>query len=293
MRTNFLSLIMLGCVCVAIHAEDSSAIFWPGTVQPWRSTDLYGKDIAYVTAVLHDIGDHVAKGELLGRLENPELISRWDQAKSQLLQAQAHVQVAQGQVGAAEAEVKLKEVSLNRIKNLVGSEAATAQSLDEAQAGRDVATAHLDQSRAEEYAAQKAVEVAMAEVSRIDQLLSYDAIRAPYSGVITRRWVNIGDLVTAAGGLHSTPLWNIQEQDRLRIVCYVPEKDIDFVHRGAIVQIEGPHGLKRQARISRSSRRINENNRGIRIEIDLPNVDHFLVVGSYVRVIPTMKTPKM
>ncbi len=292
MPINRLFLITFIVISARIHADGPAGLFWPATVQAFYSTDLYGKDVAYVTAVYHDIGDHVEKGELLARLENPELLSRMDQAKYLLAQAEANVRVAHSHFGAAEAELKLKQVSLQRLLHLFSSDATTAQSRDEAQASMNVAEARLDQTKAEENAAMHAVEASQAELARLQKLLNYDEIRAPYRGVITRRWVNPGDLVTAGGGLHSTPLWNIQVQDRLRIVCYVPEKDLYQVHRGDNVLILGPEGLQRMAQISRLGNRINEDNRSMRVEIDVINKRQAYVVGAYVRIVPVLKVSK-
>src|SRR5262249_56061082 len=102
-------------------------------------------------------------------------------------------------------------------------------SLDVAEARIGSADADLAAARANAAVARAQVDVAASEVRRTETLLQYTQIRAPFDGIITRRLVNPDDLVQAAAGARSAPLFTCQQIDTVRGYCDVPETNVPAI----------------------------------------------------------------
>src|SRR6201998_2483926 len=139
----------------------------PSTLQAYVESPIYARTSGYLKKWYHDIGSHVQQGELLVEIETPEV----DQ---QLLQARADL-------GTMQANLKLSEITARRYEDLIKTDGVSKQEVDNA---------------AGDYAAKIAtVASAEANVRRLEELESFKHIYAPFSGVITRRNVDIGTLV--------------------------------------------------------------------------------------------------
>jgi HlyD family secretion protein len=125
-------------------------------------------------------------------------------------------------------------------------------------------------------------EVAQADARRLQALLSYTKIRAPYDGVVTRRWINTGDFLQPNGGKDSC-VFTVVRLSPVRIVIDVPEADADLVKEKAkvdlIVQALGDKQLS--GVVARTSYAVAPGSRTLRTEIDLPNPDSRLRPGMY------------
>ena len=130
------------------------------------------------------------------------------------------------------------------------------------------------------------VNLATATVERIETLLAYAQIVAPFDGVVARRLVNRGDLVQAATSTRTKPLFTVQRIDTIRVFCDVPENDVPHLHLGdsAIVKPYGFEGKPFVGSVTRFSLRLNPETRNMRTEIDLPNPEQWLYPGMYAEV---------
>jgi RND family efflux transporter MFP subunit len=239
-----------------------------------------------------------------------------DQAESE--QAQAEAAVAESRAGITSAEAKLTEVKaairrteadvarwqaeFARIAQLVRESAVTGSLRDEtqskleaAQAARDEVTAqvrsaeaavaesraHLVKAEADVKAAASRVEVAEAEARRVESLLGYARIDAPFDGVITRRGIDTGHL-TVPGG-QDDPLFVLERVDHVTVSVGVPEADAPLVGRGdtAVIRLPTLGGRAYEGKVTRTSYSLDAATRTLRAEIDLPNPDDLLRPGLY------------
>jgi multidrug efflux pump subunit AcrA (membrane-fusion protein) len=266
-------------------SPEATAVIVPATVQAFFATDLYAKDSGYISQVGNDIGDHVRKGQVLAVIEDPELQAQFDRAQAAVLQAKAALNVAERQVGSMQADLVLQQVTLKRQKELFAGKAATAQSLDEAQSKESVSKANLETEKAKILLADANVRAANAEVERLQALLHYDKVVAPFDGVVTRRLVNPGDLVQAATATRTTPLFTVQDLDLVRVFADVPEANAAGIQRGQAAEIKlygtaaAIHGT-----VTRIATALDPESRTMRVEIDLPNPDETLLPGAYAQV---------
>jgi multidrug efflux pump subunit AcrA (membrane-fusion protein) len=264
----------------------STTVLVPATLHAFFVTDLYAKNSGYVSQINSDIGDHVRKGQALAVIANPELQAQSDKAQAAVQQATAAVEVAKRQITAMQADLALQEVTLRRQKELFAGKAATAQMLDEAQAKQGVSAANLGIGKARLAAAEADLRTAKAEAERVQALLQYDRIVAPFDGVVTRRLVNLGDLAQAAIATRTTPLFTIQQIDTVRVLADVPESSAVGIRPGlaADVTLYAAAGTTVQGNVTRIATALDPASRTMRIEIDLPNPDETLRPGMYAQV---------
>ena len=171
-----------------------------------------------LTQVLIEEGDHVEKGQVIARLEDSGLRASLDVANANVMTAQAQVATAQAQLAQAEADSRRQE-------SLVSSGMATKQFAEQSRTAVSTATAQLDARRREADAAR--AQVAQARVN-----FDYAIVRAPFSGVVTVKAAQVGEIVSplsAGGGFTRTGVGTIVDMDSLEIDVDVSEAYIGQV----------------------------------------------------------------
>jgi RND family efflux transporter MFP subunit len=201
-------------------------------------------------------------------------------------QAKATLEVAKRQLAGMQADLALQQVTLKRQKELFAGKAATPQTLDEAQAKERVSNANVETGKAKITSAEADLEAAKAETARLQALLQYDKVVAPFDSVVTKRLVNPGDLVQAAASTRTSPLFTCEELDVVRVLADAPEASVAGIRPGlpAEVKLTGPAGVSLHGTVTRIGSALNPATRTMRVEIDLPNPDEKLVPGMYAQV---------
>jgi multidrug efflux system membrane fusion protein len=244
------------------QSNGGTAVELPGTLQGLVESPIYARSNGYLVSWSKDIGAHVEKGELLATISSPEV----DQELSQA------VATRQQQVSS----LALAKSSAERWQALRQKDAVSQQELDERQSAYTQAQANLA--------------AAEANVKRLQELEGFTRIVAPFAGTITRRNVDVGDLIDSGSGGTGRPLFTLAKVDPLRLYIYVPQTDSEVVHPGATVtvtQSELP-GQQFQGVIARTAGAIDTATRTLQVEVQLPNHDGRLLPGAYVEVrVPT------
>ncbi len=193
-----------------VAGDPGDELVLPGNVEAFTDAPIYARTSGYVKAWYADIGTRVAKGQKLADIESPEV----DQ---QLKQARADLQTAA-------ANEELARITADRLSKLVGSHAVSQQEYDNA---------------ASAYAARRAETAsAKANVGRLEQLVGFERIVAPFAGTITARNTDVGQLVDSgsAGGA-ARELFRIASTDKLRVFVEVPEVDSAAAKAGVPVEL--------------------------------------------------------
>jgi RND family efflux transporter MFP subunit len=230
----------------------------PGTLQGEIESTVYARSGGYLASWRKDIGSPVRKGELLAEIEAPEV----DQELSQAIATRAQ----------AESSLGLAKSTAERWANLRQKDAVTQQELDERQSAYRQAAANLA--------------AADANVARLRQLKDFSHVVAPFDGVITRRNVNVGDLIDAGNGGAGRALFAVAQVDSLRLYIYVPQSAASRIKVGDPVTVtmsEHP-GQSFTGLIARTARAIDTTTRTMQVEVSIPNRDGALLPGSYVQV---------
>ena len=242
----------------------------PGTVNAFVTGSLFARASGYITAWNKDIGAHVTKGEILATISAPDLDQQLEEAKGQLAQLQAAVLQAQ-------ANADLGQVTDQRTSQLVTEGWSSKQQGD---------TDHLTAaSRAAALAVAKANVVAQqAAVGRLEELTRFEAIKAPFDGVVTARNVDIGDLVNA-GGTTGRALFQIADIHRMRVYVNVPQAFLGELAPGIKATLHLP-GQKEtfEAELVSTSNALAENSRTALIELQADNPDGKLWPGAFAEV---------
>jgi RND family efflux transporter MFP subunit len=268
-------------------SQPATTLDAPATVQAYFATDLYAKESGYALQVDADIGDHVKAGQVLAVIDNPELQMQFVRAEAAVQQANAALEVAKRRLIGMQADLTLQQVTLKRQEQLFTGKAVTNQQIDEQRAKESVSSAALQVGRADIALAEANVQAATADMHRLQALLQYTKIVAPFDGVVTRRFINPGDLVQAATSTRpTTPLFTCQKLDVVRVFAEVPEASATTIRQGwpAQVRLYGPAAQTISGSVTRIASALDAATRTMRVEIDLPNPDEKLLPGMYAQV---------
>ncbi len=205
-----------------------------------------------------DIGATVKKGDLLAEITAPEI----DQELSQAISTRAQ----------AAASAELAKSTADRWQALRKKDAVTQQDLDERLSAYNQAAANLA--------------AAEANVRRLQKLQGFNQVVAPFDGVVTRRNIDVGDLVNAGNGGTGQALFAVAQVDPLRLYVYVPQVYAHEIKVGSPVTVTLAErvGEQYQGVVARTARAIDTVTRTMQVEIRVPNPTGALIAGSYVQV---------
>jgi RND family efflux transporter MFP subunit len=238
--------------------SDGAPITLPGTLQGVIESTVYARSNGYVVRWLKDIGASVKKGDLLAEITAPEIDQELSQAVSTRAQAAASAELAKS--------------TADRWQALRKKDAVTQQDLDERLSAYNQAAANLA--------------AAQANVGRLQKLQGFNQVVAPFDGVVTRRNIDVGDLVNAGNGGTGQALFAVAQVDPLRLYVYVPQVYAHEIKVGAPVTVTLAEraGAQYQGTLARTARAIDTATRTMQVEIRVPNPTGALIAGSYVQV---------
>jgi RND family efflux transporter MFP subunit len=254
--------------------------------RPYQEIDLHAKVAGYLKAIHVDIGDQVQKGQLIAELEAPEMTQEAAQADAALKRARVDVDRARADLQRSEALERLRRLASDRLAAVVKvrSNLVAQQDIDDAVGRLQDAEAQLSAAKASVASAEEQVQVANASKQRLDTLLAYLRITAPFSGTITRRLADTGAMIQAgtASSVQARPVVQLSQVDRLRLVLPVPESVVPRIRLDAPVEVR-VDALKRvfQGRVSRFTGKLDAATRTMETEVDLPNPDRVIKAGMF------------
>jgi RND family efflux transporter MFP subunit len=230
----------------------------PGTLLGVIQSTVYARSNGYIVRWLVDIGSLVKKGELMAEITAPEITQQLHQAEAARAQAASSADLAKSTAA--------------RWQSLREKDAVTQQDLDERQSAYNQAKANLD--------------AAEANVGRLRQLLGFNQVVAPFDGVVTRRNIDVGDLVNAGNGGTGQALFAVAQVDPLRLYVYVPQVYAHQIKIGDAVKVTLAEraGAEYTGSIARTAGAIDTASRTMQVEIRVPNPGGALIAGSYVQV---------
>jgi RND family efflux transporter MFP subunit len=244
-----------------------------------------------------------------------------EQAAAEIGQAQAGVEAAKFDVAAKEAQVaeaeaglvradselerwkaeygritqlaesgsvtsKLVDETKNQLQAATASRAEAAAKIESAKAAQTQAQAGVGQAEADLLAAQAREAVARTDLARVETMLQYAEIKAPYDGVVTARYVDTQHFVQPGTGPATKPLLVVARVDKVRVFVDVPELEASLLNPGdkAVVQVQAIGRRTFEAPVTRDAWSLAAENRALRTEIDLANPDGLLRPGMYATV---------
>ena len=247
-------------VTAARSSADGQTLALPGTLQGFVQSPISARSGGYLKRWYKDIGAEVKKGDLLAELDTPEI----DQQLSQALAARQQ----------AASSMDLAKSSMARWEALRKKDAVSQQELDERRSAYAQASSNLA--------------AADANVERLRQVEGFKRIVAPFSGIITRRNVDVGDLIDPGAG---RSLFVLSQTDPLRVYVNVPQSYANLVKPGqqVVVTQSELRGRKFDGKVARTAGAIDPATRSMQIEVSLPNADNALLPGAFVQVALPLK----
>jgi len=230
----------------------------PSTLQAYVESPIYARTTGYLKKWYHDIGTRVKQGELLADIDTPEVDQQLSQARADL--------------NTATANENLSKITAARYLELIKTDGVSKQEVDNAQG---------------DYAAKQAnVASAQANVRRLEELESFKHIYAPFSGVITRRNIDIGNLINAGNGGAAQELFFLAQTDPIRAYISVPEAYASAVRAGtgAFLELTQYPGQRFEGTVVRTADAIDLATRTLNTEVDMPNKNGQLLPGGYAQV---------
>lgn len=237
-----------------INPEYDIAI--PAELKPYEQVAVYAKVTGFVKQLYVDRGDQVRKGQLLAVLEAPEMEQQYLSDRSN--------------------EQKVHS-------DYLYAKQAYERLLEAAKTTGAVADIELDRAKSAMESAQSAYDASKAGTAHSSQITQYLRITAPFDGVITQRNVSTGALAGAGG---NTPLLMMAQRDKLRLTLSLPERHASSVYEGmpATFTVSSQPGKTFEAKLSRTSGMLDQQDRSLTLEFDVTNPSGELQGGDYAQV---------
>jgi RND family efflux transporter MFP subunit len=243
-----------------VHPSASSPtdeLVLPGTVRAFTDAPIYARASGYLKKWHVDIGSKVTRGQLLAEIETPELDQQLRQARADLENARA--------------TMEMSRTTADRWQALFKRDAVSRQESDE---------------KLSDYHARKAtVDASGANVKRLEDLQAFQKITAPFDGVITARNTDIGALIDAGAG-QARELFRLAAIDKLRVFVSVPQTYAQAARPGtptAITVEENPGKIYRGT-LARTSSALDPVARTMLSEVEMDNPTGEVLPGAYVVV---------
>ena len=238
-----------------VSEKPDEDLILPGSLLAYEESPIYARTSGYLVRWYKDIGSRVTKGELLAKIDAPEVDQELNQTRAARQQTVAQMELA--------------KISADRWENLRKTDSVSAQEADQQVSGYKQSQANLA--------------AADANVRRLEQLEGFKEVYAPFTGVLTKRNVDPGALINAGAGAAGRELFDLARVDPLRVYTSVPQAYAPYVKVGAktfITPQEFP-GQKFSAAVARTAESIDPTTRTLLTEVDVPNKDGRLLPGSF------------
>lgn len=235
----------------------------PANISAWYLAPIYAQVSGYVKAWYKDIGAHVHAGDVLAEIDTPGLDAQFAAAKANL--------------DVAQARYKLARITARRWKALEGTQAVSQQEVD-------VQAANAEAEQAQ-------VEAARHEMERYAALEGFKKIVAPFDGVVTARFADVGDYVNAGGGDVSahggaTELFSVADVHAMRVFVPVPQDYAGIITPKLTATLSVPQfpGREFQARYLATASAFTQDTRTVNTELMVDNPRGELWPNSYATV---------
>jgi membrane fusion protein, multidrug efflux system len=268
-------------VAKVVTQKLSMTVRLPGELEPYEEVAVFPKVTGFVKWIGVDRGSRVKTGQLIVRLEAPELLS-------QRAETQSKVQAAEAQLAAAEAKVASAESTYQHLKAAAATPGVVA--------GNDlfIAEKAAEADRSQVKAQQENVGAARQALQAITETEAYLQVRAPFDGFVTERNVHPGALVGPAGAPGAAvPMVRIETLSRLRVVVPVPETYAAGVPEGTTVNFTVPAfpGRVFNGKIARISHSLDVKTRTMPVELEAANSKGELSPGTFSDVLWPVRRP--
>jgi RND family efflux transporter MFP subunit len=292
----------------------------PGSTEAIQDAPIYARVNGYLHQRYANIGDVVKKGQILADIDTPEVDQQvsaassnveqakaaLDNAKEALTKSQADERTASSNVTKAKTDLDYAADEDRRYKELAKQGAVSLEdedtrhqtyndamsTLDGAQSAQRSAHASVNSARAAVHVAQASLNAVQAQLQQFRATQSFKRVVALFDGVVTRRNVDAGALITSGSNSSNSILFEIAKTDVLRVIVYVPEQYVPYIKDGENAHLRFQEYANREfdGTIANVSGGVDPTSRTLQVEIHIPNSKHELLPGMYAQV--SFQAPK-
>ena len=260
-----------------------------GEFIPYQEIDVMAKEAGYIRSIRVDIGDRVHLNQVLAELEIPELQDDIARTTAGVQAATADISKAEDDLKRARSSYDIAELSYQRIADVTKKEPGLVpqQEVDVAHAKQLETAAQVGAAQSTLDTTKRKLIMAEAENARSNTLQKYTIIRAPFAGVITKRYANTGAMIQqgTASDTQAMPVVRLSEDQLLRLILPVPESAVPSVQLDEPVTVTvGALQKSFPGRVTRFERKLSLSTRTMNTEVDVPNDNYVLVPGMYADV---------
>lgn len=227
----------------------------PAEVQAFVQASIHARASGYLKNWFVDIGEHVTNGQVLAEIDTPELDQQLAQAKAELDQANASLELA--------------KTTADRWTELLKTASVSEQETAEKTADYTLKQAN--------------VEAAHANVQRLEDLKNFDRVTASFDGTVTLRNTDIGQLISANSG---PELFRLAQTNPLRVYVRVPQPLVHAIAPGqkAELTFQELQGRTFEATVTRTAGAVDPSSRTLQVELQVANPRGEILAGSYAQV---------
>jgi RND family efflux transporter MFP subunit len=268
------------------RADLTRAVAVTAEFRPYQEIDVHAKVAGYVKRIYVDVGDRVKAGQLIAILEIPELQDEVQTAEASVSKSQEEIRRAQADLERAQSAHEVAHLAYSRLADVSKTRPGLVaqQEIDDA-LGRDrVAEAQVATAKASLSAAEQQLRVAQADREKVRALFAYAQIKAPFAGVVTKRYADTGSMIQTgiSSQTQSMPLVTLAQENLLRLVIPIPESAVSKIRLGSPVEVSvSTLGKKFQGKVARFADQVDMATRTMHTEVDVPNPAGELVPGMY------------
>jgi RND family efflux transporter MFP subunit len=273
-----------------VKTEDISRnLILTAEFKPYQEVDIMAKVAGYIKQINVDIGDRVAQGQLLATLEIPEMADDLNHANASVERSQAGVRQAQDELNRAKSAQAIADLTYQRLNDVSQKRPGLVaqQEIDDAHSKALVAQAQTAAASSAVQAAGEQVHVNQSDVAKVHTLMDYTRVTAPFDGVITKRYADLGSMIQAgtASQSQAMPVVRISQNNLLRLILPVPESAVSTVHIGQQVEVKVPTMHRSfPGLVRRFEDKLSLETRTMNTEVDVPNASLLLMPGMYAEV---------
>jgi len=276
--------IATASIAPVTRGDLSSTLTVAGEFQPYQEVELHAKVSGYIRKINVDIGDRVKSGQVIATLEVPELTAQVAGSQAEVRHSESEIARAQSGVALAEANYAAVHAAYTRLSEASKQRPGLVaeQELDDSRARDLDAQARINVAKSALEATTEQLGVSQSDNQRVQSLKDYSVVTAPFSGVITMRYADVGSLIQAgtASNTQSMPVVKVAQSDLLRLRMPVPEEEVPFIKIGGDVSIKlQATGKRFTGKIIRFTRELTTSTRTMLAEVDVPNPDLTLSTG--------------
>lgn len=238
--------------------------FLPAEVKALIEAPIYARASGYLKKWYVDLGAKVQPGDLLAEIDTPDLDQELLRSRAELKQA--------------DAALALAKTTAVRWSELLKTSSVSDQESAEKQADLALKSA--------------TVAAAQANVKRLEQLQSFARVTAPFAGVITARFTDVGQLIKTD---NTRELFRLAQIDKLRVYVHAPQVEARAIRIGQTAEMTIPemHGKVFTAKVVRTAGAMNPDSRTLLTELEVDNSAGEILAGSYAEVKLTDTKPEV